>query len=121
MPSSLPRTGTSLYDHNQTLVPDSFVALFSGHGRATVPLAELEARHETAENLALHIAELFIARQLAPDDSADALGRCLDGLLTASAAASRAEAVWTVCRVAEMLEWPLPDSIAVEAARKPAG
>ena len=111
-----------MYDHNQTLVPDSFMALFYRHGRLTMPRAELEARHETAEDLALHIAELFTARQLGPDDSADALRHCLDGLLAApAAAASRAEAVWTACRVAEILEWRLPDSIAAEAAQRPAG
>ena len=46
-----------MYDHNQTLVPDSFLALHSAHGRALLPRDEIEARYELCEDVALHAAK----------------------------------------------------------------
>ena len=96
------------YDHNQTLVPESFLAIHSRHGRAVGPRGEIEARHELCEDVALHAAAFLAGRHHEGDHSGEALRRCHDGLRADPAAFSDAEAAWVVCRVAELQEWPQP-------------
>jgi hypothetical protein len=96
------------YDHNQTLVPESFLALHSRHGRALLPRAEMEARHELCEDVALHAAAFVAARHHDGDDTDEALRRCRDGLLADPAAFAPGEATWVVRRVAELQAWDLP-------------
>lgn len=96
------------YDHNQTLVPESFLALHSRHGRALRPRAEIEARHALCEDVALHAAALLAARHQEGDDTGDALQRCHDGLRADPEAFAAAEAAWVVRRVAELQEWDPP-------------
>ena len=96
------------YDHNQTLVPEPFLALHSRHGRALRPRAEIEARYEICEDVALHTAAFMAARQHADDDAGDALRRCHEGLRADPAAFSAAEAAWVIRRVAELQEWEQP-------------
>ena len=69
-----------MYDHNQTLVPDSFLALHSARGRPLLPRDRMEQRYELCEDLALHTAAFLAAQQQDPDASDDALRRCFDGL-----------------------------------------
>ena len=71
------------YDHNQTLVPESFLALHSRHGRALRPRAEIESRHELCEDVALHAAAFIAARHQEGDDEGEALQRCRDGAIAA--------------------------------------
>ena len=97
-----------MYDHNQTLVPDSFLALHSARGRPLLPRDQMEQRFELCEDLALHTAAFLAAQQQDPDGSDDALRRCLDGLRVEPAAVSAAEAVWVIRRVAELQDWPAP-------------
>ncbi len=97
------------YDHNQTLVPESFLAIHSRHGRALRPRAEIEARHELCEDVALHAAAFLAARHHEGDDTGEALQRCRDGLNADPDAFAAAEVAWVVSRVAELQEWPLPD------------
>ena len=96
------------YDHNQTLVPESFLALHSRYGRALRPRAEIEARHESCEDVALHAAAFLAARHHEGDDTSEALLRCHAGLSADPAAFAAAEAAWVVRRVAELQEWPQP-------------
>ena len=96
------------YDHNQTLVPESFLALHSRHGRALHPRAEIETRYENCENVALHTAAFLAARHHESDDTNEALQRCHDGLSADPAAFDAAEAAWIVRRVAELQDWPQP-------------
>ena len=96
------------YDHNQTLVPESFLALHCRHGRALRPRAEIEARHEHCEDVALHAAAFLAARHHDGDDTGIALQRCHDGLCADPAAFAPGEAAWVVRRVAELQEWPQP-------------
>src|SRR4051812_7325917 len=96
------------YDHNQTLVPESFAALHSRHGRALRPRSEIEVRYELCEDVALHAAAFLADRCADGDDTDDALQRCRDGLRTAATAFSADEAVWIVRRVAELQDWPQP-------------
>ncbi|NUZ07789.1 hypothetical protein [Piscinibacter koreensis] len=97
-----------MYDHNQTLVPDSFLALYTRNSRPTLERRELEARYEACEDLALHVAELCRNRQQGVDDAPEALHHCYDGLIAPPLSTPRPEAVWVVRRVAELLEWPVP-------------
>lgn len=99
------------YDHNQTLVPDSFMAIHSRHGRPTLKRDALEARYQLAEDLAMHIGEM--ASAVSEDDARgqrQAMGLARAGLLTAPAQVSEAEAEWVVRRVAELCGWPPPGS-----------
>jgi hypothetical protein len=97
------------YDHNQTLVPESFLAIHSRHGKALRPRAEIEARHELCEDVALHAAAFLAARHHEGDDTGAALQRCHDGLSADPDAFAAAEVDWVVSRVAELQEWPRPD------------
>ena len=96
------------YDHNQTLVPESFLALHSRHGRALRPRPEIEARHERCEDVALHAAAFIATRHQDGDDTGDALRRCHDGLRADPEAVPPAETAWIVRRIAELQEWPQP-------------
>lgn len=97
-----------MYDHNQTLVPDSFLALHSLRGRPLLPRDEMEQRYELCEDLALHTAAFLSAQRQDPDGSDDALRRCHEGLCIEPPAVSAAEAVWVIRRVAELQDWPAP-------------
>lgn len=95
-----------MYDHNQILVPESFLALYVRNGRLTSSRAEIEQRSEFAEELAQHIAAMpATAAAEGPAEQAQSLDRCRSGLLSAPSQVSEAEAGWIVRRVAELLEW----------------
>jgi len=100
------------YDHNQTLVPESFLALHSRQGRALGPRAQIEARHELCEDVALHAAAFLAARHHEGDDTGAALRRCHDGLRADAEAFAVEEAAWIVRRVAELQGWAQPDWLA---------
>ncbi len=100
-----------MYDHNQTLVPDSFMAIHSRHGRPTLKRDELEARYELAEDLAMHIGEM--ASAVSEDDARgqrEAMDLAKAGLLTEPVQVSEAEADWVVRRVAELCGWSIPEA-----------
>ena len=96
------------YDHNQTLVPESFLAIHSRHGRALSPRPEVEARFELCEDVALHAAAFLASRHQEGDDASEALRRCHDGLRADPQAFTAAEAAWVVRRVAELQQWDMP-------------
>ena len=93
------------YDHNQTLVPESFLALHSRNGRPLRPRAEIEARHELCEDVALHAAAFLAARHPEGDDTSESLQRCHDGLSAVPEAFAPTEAAWVVRCVAEVQDW----------------
>jgi hypothetical protein len=99
-----------MYDHNQTLVPESFLALYVRNGRPLLDRNELEARYEIAETLALHIADVAVA---VPTEDLDAQREALrsvkTSLVTEPVQVSESEAAWIISRVAEICEWKLPD------------
>jgi len=96
------------YDHNQTLVPESFLALHSRHGWPLRPRAEIEARHEFCEDVALHAASYLASAHQEGDDTSAALQRSHDGLRADPDAFTAGEAAWIVQRVAELQEWDAP-------------
>jgi hypothetical protein len=116
------------YDHNQTLVPESFLAIHSRHGRALRPRTEIEARYELCEDVALHAAAFLAARHQEGDDTSEALQRCHDGLRADPEAFAPAEATWVVRRVAELQDgrnppgWPTPTPTPIDRppVRRPA-
>ncbi len=100
-----------MYDHNQTLVPESFLSLHSRHGRPLLPRDEMEARHDLCEDTAVHAAAFLAANGHGAGSASEAdvaLRRCHAGLVAAPASFSAAEAAWIVRRVAELQEWPQP-------------
>jgi len=103
-----------MYDHNQTLVPDSFLALHVRHGRPLLERKEMEARHESAELLAQQVATVLA--NVPADDSAarrEALGAVKASLLADALAGSEPEADWVVARVGEICGWVPLESAAV--------
>ena len=97
-----------MYDHNQTLVPESFLAVHSLRGRPLLARDAMEQRYELCEDLALHTAAFLAAQQQDPDASDEALRRCFDGLRVEPVSVSASEAGWVIRRVAELQEWPAP-------------
>ncbi|MCE9657525.1 MAG: hypothetical protein K8R60_03130 [Burkholderiales bacterium] len=99
-----------MYDHNQTLVPESFLALYARHGRPLLERKEMEARYESAELLAEQIAAV-VANIPADDADAQREAMCAveAGLLADSLQGREAEAAWVVARVAEICGWARPD------------
>jgi hypothetical protein len=96
---------------NQQPLPASFIALFVPAGRIkpTAAREEIAARYEFCEDLASALTER--ASTLLWDlgvTEADVLERMLAGLAGEGSALSLAEARWIVCRLAELLDWPLP-------------
>lgn len=99
-----------MYDHNQTLVPESFLALHVRHGRPLLERKALEARYANAESLAEQIATVLA--NVPADDSAgqrNALLAVKASLLADLLREREAEATWVVTRAAELCEWASPD------------
>ncbi len=98
-----------MYDHNQTLVPESFLALYVRHGRPLLERKEMETRHEAAELLAEQIAAVLAN---VPADDAAAQGEALRsveaGLLADAPPGREAETAWVIARVAEICDWARP-------------
>lgn len=99
-----------MYDHNQTLVPESFLALYIRNGRLTLQRHELEARSEMAEAFALQVSEVVVAIPAdGKDDQLDALRSVKASLLAEPAQLTEPEATWVVTRAAEICGWTRPD------------
>ena len=98
-------------DPNQLPLPASFIALFVPAGRIkpTASRAEMAARYDFCEDLASALTERAstLLWELGVTE-ADVLDRMHEGLAGPGSALSAAEARWVVCRLAELLEWPLP-------------
>ena len=99
-------------DDFQILIPPSFVALFvpPGRSRPLIGQREMAARHELCEDMAQLLTEQAANQQFQLGITEDlALERCLQGLLATPDVMGEAEARWVVCRLAELLQWPLPE------------
>jgi len=98
-------------DSSQILIPESFMALYQTAGRLqrAVNQVELIARYELCEDLAQMLCEPTAAHQFQLGITEElALERCLQGLLATPQIVREAEARWVICRLAELLNWPLP-------------
>jgi hypothetical protein len=103
-------------DEDQSMpVPASFLALYSGPRMRVVPGegVRIARRHEFCEDLAAACVEA--ARAMLHDlgiTEADVLERVHGGLLQPDAGVTPAEAGWVARRLAEMLGWPWPATLA---------
>jgi hypothetical protein len=98
-----------MVDPNQTLVPDSFVALFAtpGQSRPRESREFISGRYELCEDLANHLFEYARAQHLDLGISEDeVLRRCELGLRSDSSGLNEAEGVWVIRRLAELEGWP---------------
>ena len=97
---------------SQIHIPPAFLALYSDprRQRLTVPAAAVHARHELCEDLAQMLMDTARAQSHGGIVSeAAVLARCHAGLSEGGAGLSAPEARWVVQRLAELLEWPIPD------------
>jgi hypothetical protein len=98
-------------DESQITVPASFTALFMvpGRSRPNAPRDEIAARHEFCEDLANLLTDTAATQQWELGvTEADVLERVHRGLLSGEASVNAPEAQWVVCRLAELLGWPIP-------------
>lgn len=98
-------------DENQLLIPGAFIELFIEPGRSKPrePRHVIAARHELCEDMAQMLTEHAKTRQYELGvTEADVLSRMHQGLLVAGSVLAPGEACWVVCRLAELLDWPLP-------------
>ena len=98
-------------DDNQVLVPRSFIELFIPPGRLkpSEPREVITQRHELCEDMAQMLTEharmkLF---ELGVTEE-DVVARIHLGLLVSGSVVTADEAGWVVCRLAELLDWPMP-------------
>jgi len=98
-------------DDNQTVIPRSFIDLFipPGAHRPREPREVVAARYELCEDMAQMLTEharikLF---ELGVTEE-DVLDRVRQGLLVPGSVVAQDEAGWVVCRLAELLDWPMP-------------
>ena len=98
-------------DDYQIEIPPSFIALFLDPGK-TKPNASREhiaARYELCEDLANLLTQTAADMQFKLGIAeSDALQRVHLGLVGEAAVVEANEAQWVVCRLAELLNWPLP-------------
>lgn len=101
----------SMPDDNQTVIPRSFIDLFipPGAHRPREPREVVAARYELCEDMAQMLTEharmkLF---ELGVTEE-DVLARVHQGLLVPGSVVAEDEARWVVCRLAELLDWPMP-------------
>ncbi|WP_101049256.1 ATPase with chaperone activity [Macromonas nakdongensis] len=100
---------------SQIHLPPSFVAVHTPPGRLR-PLmgwAELVQRHECCEDMAQMLvepaAQILVRLGIAEHD---VLNKVWVGLSDGEVRLSEAEGRWVVCRLAELLQWPVPAGIA---------
>lgn len=98
-------------DDHPIEIPPSFMALFMVPGRLK-PNASRElvaSRYELCEDMANMLTE-FAKNMLFSlgITEADVLSRCLQGLRGDAPVLTEAESDWVICRLAELLGWPLP-------------
>ena len=112
-----------MYEENQSFVPETFMALYLDKGRVKPRLAraDLSARYELCEDMANMLIDPVGSQQFQLGITEDdALERCWRGLLLAPEITSPEESFWVVCRLAELLSWPIPQSAwPIESPGKP--
>lgn len=99
-----------MYDHNQSQLPRSFIELFipSGKIKPSETREVIAARYDLCEDMAQMLTEHASAKlfELGVTEQ-DVLERMHLGLLQDPSAVTGPEAQWIVCRLAELLEWPM--------------
>jgi hypothetical protein len=99
---------------NQIEPPPSFMAMYTtpGRNRPNAPQEIVLARYELCEDMACMLVEHAQALLFKEDvKEQEVLRRCHQGLLADNAVFSERESGWVILRLAELLGWPLPDSM----------
>lgn len=97
---------------SQIHIPASFVSLYLPAGKLKPSLGfdELSQRYELCEDMASLLTEraqeMLYGLGITEED---VLQRCLQGLQAEPAVLSPAEAFWVICRLAELLNWAIPE------------
>ena len=97
-------------DEHQIHLPESFVALYvpAGKVKPTLGRDDLLQRYELCEDLANLLTEKAANMQFTLGITEElVLAQCEAGLLTEPAVVTPGEARWVVCRLAELLQWPM--------------
>ena len=99
-------------DENQIAIPRPFIDLFIPKGaiKPSEPRAVIAERYELCEDMAQMLTEHATRRKLdlgVPEEMV--LERIHRGLVAEGSVVSGPEAGWVVCRLAEVLGWPMPD------------
>ncbi len=91
-------------------IPATFMALYVPPGKIKPSLGqrELAARYELCEDLAHLLTEKAANMQFTLGITEElVLAQCETGLLAEPAVVTPGEARWVVCRLAELLQWPM--------------
>ena len=100
-----------MFDADQTPIPRSFVDLFvtPGSHKTRDPRAVVAARYELCEDMAQMLTETASTKlfELGVTEE-DVLERMRRGLMAEGSVLAPDEATWVVCRLAELLNWPMP-------------
>jgi hypothetical protein len=102
-----------MYEENQNFVPESFMMLYvkPGHYKPSLPRSELTQRYELCEDMANMLTDTVSTQQFQLGITEnDALEKCWQGLIAEPSMVNPEEAFWVVCRLAELLSWPIPES-----------
>jgi hypothetical protein len=95
------------HDDDQTLVPESFIALFrDARQRLVAPRREIAARHEFCDDMASLLVDHCRTVHFCDGvDEDEILVRCHRGLVNPPTNMPRDQAWWTIRRTAELLGW----------------
>ena len=99
-------------DDPQLEIPPSFIALFvkPGQTKPSASFAHVAQRYDTCEDLANLLTDHAQSQQFKQGGHTDeVLSQCMAGLLSTDSGVDAAEARWVVCRLAELLNWPMPE------------
>ncbi|WP_295519834.1 ATPase with chaperone activity [Limnohabitans sp. Rim8] len=97
-------------DDNQLYLPESFKVLYVPHGKIkpSIGLSEMAERYELCEDLANLLTKKAANMQFTLGITEElVLAQCELGLLAEPSVVSPLEARWVVCRLAELLNWPM--------------
>ena len=98
-------------DDNQIHMPSSFTALYvlPGKIKPSLDRQAMAERYELCEDLAQVLTKKKAANmQFTLGITEDlVLAQCEQGLVASPAVLNPAEARWVVCRLAELLQWPM--------------
>ena len=98
-------------DDNQAVIPRPFIELFipAGASKPREPRAVIAERYELCEDMAQMLTEHARAKLIELGvTEPDVLQRVHRGLMAEGSGLSSEEAGWVTCRLAELLDWPMP-------------
>ncbi|WP_291929436.1 ATPase with chaperone activity [Limnohabitans sp.] len=106
----------------QIHIPPSFMALYVPPGKIkpTLGLRDMAARYDLCEDLANLLTEQAANMQFTLGITEElVLQQCELGLLAEPAVVSPVEARWVVCRLAELLNWPMAELLSGSGPETP--